>query len=506
MVIKKKTATIHSQESAEEAAGDFESIFVSPTHESSRSGGGGSVEHQSAQTSVTHRNTESTVENQNFKNIDNSSEKLPISEGLKAKPAAGIFRQFKFGPGERKASTNKTPEDIRRSDLKFIQTEFKSQKWGENANFKTIRAKRSIEKKSMSANFFDILNGLPEGDHSVKFDLKNQFDLPVSNIEDALDAHFMQAKVEYLAEYKKIASSLGWIAGQKDSSEVEIVQSSGSSFISESERYHIAESKAMEAVTSAVACIFLANARVIKNKVYMMGAKSRGTINFILCNIAKDLKKHSFITITEWSVSLKISELILGKQFLDLEEPSKFFSLETRPTSSRKFMWVTVTHFRMADPQEYYEQVFLTPLDRVIAWVPNPKASKGKIQVDVMLELGSDKVPPRKSSMDRQKQHLEHMMKHGRGLALIEADRELLKKRLASEGENVSPKTQRFKKSLERAIQVYEGKRKDLQELIDSSRKEKQFEAREDPAQMTCVIEFSNHSVARNRARGSNSS
>ena len=130
MVIKKKTATIHSQESAEEAAGDFESIFVSPTHESSRLGGGGSVEHQPAQTSVTHRNTESTVENQNLENIDNSSEKLPISEGLKAKPAAGIFRQVKFGPGERKASTNKTPEDIRRSDLKFIQGEFKTLKLG----------------------------------------------------------------------------------------------------------------------------------------------------------------------------------------------------------------------------------------------------------------------------------------------------------------------------------------------------------------------------------------
>ncbi|KAM9888773.1 hypothetical protein OXX79_012639 [Metschnikowia pulcherrima] len=218
MAIKKKTATIHSQESAEEAAGDVESIFVSPTHESSRSGGGGSVEHQPAQTSDTHRNTESTVENQNFKNIDNSSEKLPISEALKAKPAVGIFRQFKFEPGKRKASTNKTPEDIRRSDLKFIESEFKSQNWGKNANFKTIRAKRSIEKKSKNANFFDILNGLPEGDHSVKFDLKNQFDIPVSNIEDALDAHFMQAKVGYLEMYNKIASSWGWIAGQKDSS------------------------------------------------------------------------------------------------------------------------------------------------------------------------------------------------------------------------------------------------------------------------------------------------
>ncbi|KAJ8139182.1 hypothetical protein OY671_007606 [Metschnikowia pulcherrima] len=228
MVIKKKTATIHSQESAEEVAGHHESNFISSSPESSRSGGGGSVEHQPAQTSVIHRNTESTVENQNFETIEKSLEKLPISEALKAKPAVGIFRQFRFGPGERKASTNKTPEDIRRSDLKFIQSEFKSQKWGENANFKTIRAKRSIEKKSMNANFFDILNGLPEGDHSVKFDLKNQFDIPVSNIENALDAHFMQAKVEYLAEYKKIASSLGWIAGQKDSSEVEMEESSGS--------------------------------------------------------------------------------------------------------------------------------------------------------------------------------------------------------------------------------------------------------------------------------------
>ncbi|KAM9902577.1 hypothetical protein OXX79_003873 [Metschnikowia pulcherrima] len=158
----------------------------------------------------------------------------------------------------------------------------------------------------------------------------------------------------------------------------------------------------------------------------------------------------------------------------------------------------------MADPQEYYEQVFLTPLDRVIAWVPNPEASNGKIQADVMLELGSDKIPPRKLSMDRQKQHFEFMMKHGQGLKLINADRELLKKRLASEGDNVSPETQRFKESLERAFQVYEGKRKDLQELIDSSRKEKQFEVREDPAQMTCVIEFSNHSVARSGARGPN--
>ncbi|KAJ8144752.1 hypothetical protein OY671_002134 [Metschnikowia pulcherrima] len=228
MVIKKKTATIHSQESAEGVAGDHEYNFVSPTPESSHSGGGGSVEHQRAQTSVTHRNTESTVENQNFKNIDNSSEKLPISEALKAKPAVGILGQFRFGHGERKASTNKTPEDIRRSDLKFIQNEFKSQKWGENANFKTIRAKRSIEKKSKNANFFDILNGLPEGDHSVKVDLKNQFGIPVINIEDALDAHFMQAKVGYLEEYNKIASSWGWIAGQKDSSEVEIVHSSDS--------------------------------------------------------------------------------------------------------------------------------------------------------------------------------------------------------------------------------------------------------------------------------------
>ncbi|KAF8002615.1 hypothetical protein HF325_003580 [Metschnikowia pulcherrima] len=219
MVIEKKTATIHSQESAEEVAGHHESNFVSPTPESSRLGGGG--------TKIS-------------KNIDNSSEKLPISGTFKAKLAVGIFRQFKFGPGERNASTNKTPEDIRRSDLKFIQTEFKSQKWGENANFKTIRAKRLIEKKSKNANFFDILNGLPEGDHSVKFDLKNQFDIPVSNIEDALDAHFMQAKIEYLEEYNKIASSWGWIAGQKDLSEVEIENSSDLLFISESERYHIA--------------------------------------------------------------------------------------------------------------------------------------------------------------------------------------------------------------------------------------------------------------------------
>ncbi|KAM9938063.1 hypothetical protein OXX80_002426 [Metschnikowia pulcherrima] len=487
---QEKTTTIHSQESTEGVAEDDESNFISPSPESSHSGGGGSAEHQPAQPPVTQSNTESTEENQNSKNIENSPKTQPLSETLKAKPAVGIFRQFRFGPGERKASTNKTPEDIRRSDLKFISSEFKPKKWGENANFKSIQAKRLIEKKSKNANFFDILNGLPEGDHSVKVDLKNQFDIPVNNIEDALDAHFMQAKGEYLEEYKKISSSLGWIPSQKDSSEVEMEESPDSSLDSEGERFQLEELKAMDAVTAAVACIFLANARVIKNKVYMMGAKSRGTITFILSNIAKGFQKRSFIT--ERSVSLKISELILGQQFFDREEPSKFFSLETSPISSGNFMWVTVAHFRMADPQEYYEQVFLTPLDRVIAWVPNPGASNEKIQVDVMLDLGSDKIPPRRLIMDRQKQHFEYLMKHSQGLELIEADREVLKKRLASEGENVSPETQRFKESIERAMQIYKEKRDDLQHLIDSSKEEKQFEVREDPAQMTCVIEFSN--------------
>ena len=55
---------------------------------------------------------------------------------------------------------------------------------------------------------------------------------------------------------------------------------------SEGERFQLEELKAMDAVTAAVACIFLANARVIKNKVYMMGAKSRDTIAFILSNNA----------------------------------------------------------------------------------------------------------------------------------------------------------------------------------------------------------------------------
>ena len=121
---------IHNQESAKGVAGDDESNFISPSPESSHLGGGGSAEHQPAQPPVTHLSTESTEENQNSKNIENSSKKQPLSETLKAKPAVGIFRQFRFGPGKRKASTNKTPEDIRRSDLKFIQGEFKTQKMG----------------------------------------------------------------------------------------------------------------------------------------------------------------------------------------------------------------------------------------------------------------------------------------------------------------------------------------------------------------------------------------
>ena len=109
-----------------------------------------------------------------------------------------------------------------------------------------------------------------------------------------------------------------------------------------------------------------------------------------------------------------------------------------------------------------------------------------------MLDLGLDKISLRRLIMNKQKQHFKYLMKHSQGLELIEAGRELLKERLASEGENVSPETQRFKESLERAIQIYKEKRDDIQQLIDSSKEEKQSEVREDPAQMTCVIEFSN--------------
>ncbi|OBA20032.1 hypothetical protein METBIDRAFT_33021 [Metschnikowia bicuspidata var. bicuspidata NRRL YB-4993] len=70
-----------------------------------------------------------------------------------------------------------------------------------------------------------------------------------------------------------------------------------------------------------------------------------------------------------------IEGLLFKSQIFDTDNTGKFFTLEKSPSLSGRFLWATVSYLPMNNPQDYFEQSFLTPGDVITSWCPDSSPS-----------------------------------------------------------------------------------------------------------------------------------
>lgn len=392
-------------------------------------------------------------------------------------PSKGFLKRIRFKE-KTSPETEKSEQQIYDSDYNFLRNETKAHHGGPNASFKATQAKRIFERKSKNSNFLDFLNSLPENEISMKFDVINQFDMSINDMEKSIDKLFMNEKDYCMG---KILSTLRRLKITDEEFNI------GTTSLGDE---HIDDlDEISDLVCTAIACVIIANVRFIKNKAYFMCAKSIHTIKYITTHIVPRFHRNNIITQNE--VTERVYDLLFKRQIFDTDNTGKFFTLEKSPSPSGRFLWATVSYLPMSNPQDYFEQSFLTPGDVITSWSPdNSSSPNGKETADVMIDLILDKTPPRRLIMDRIKQQLQHVISSNKFDGLIKKDKEKLNEMLDDNDGVASPATESLREAIARAeIKATRFKGRVL-EVIASTQQQRQYEPREDPAQMTCIIEY----------------
>ncbi|OBA24027.1 hypothetical protein METBIDRAFT_116343 [Metschnikowia bicuspidata var. bicuspidata NRRL YB-4993] len=349
-------------------------------------------------------------------------------------------------------------------------------KYARGFHFNVNQTRRVFENKSKRDIFFELLNSLPEDDLSIKLDVQNPCGVSAESMEKALDRAFMVKKDKYV---KAIRLLVNEAKIQNKEMRGEKTQCGG---------HEVEPNQMRELVSSAVACIFIANAKFVNNKVYLIYAKSLRAMTFIASRIAPDFHKSDILT--EQEVINKIHHLVFRFRIFEEGDPDNFFILKKLPVLSGRLAWTTVSFLPMENPEDYFSQSFLYPEDVVTSWITGETNSRGKVFADVIIDLGREKTPPRRLTMDRTTCHLQHVLSTNKFDGLIAEDKKRLSKMLEDNNGIENSTTKSLTNAISRAevkAAIFKAR---VCEVIAATQQQKTYDAREDHARMTCVVQF----------------
>ncbi|GEQ70087.1 hypothetical protein JCM33374_g3763 [Metschnikowia sp. JCM 33374] len=231
--------------------------------------------------------------------------------------------------------------------------------------------------------------------------------------------------------------------------------------------------------------------KIVQGKAYFPRVLSVQSIEH---NVEK-INDRKFVNMDAAALKKSMDSTLIQQKINSIEYPSKFFSFIKPNINEGRLLYTTVTYLSMEDDvtaANYYKRNFLSPPDKIMKYVeqPGPNAA-GRMEAHVLIELGSEKLPPRKMTAGRvgdyfkdklQNQNLEASM-----IPILEAE---LAKFEKIELVSAHPDIKNHKANTEDALNEFKTSQKRMNNLVDTFANRPRHAYLDDPKEMVSKIQF----------------
>ncbi|OBA20904.1 hypothetical protein METBIDRAFT_11509 [Metschnikowia bicuspidata var. bicuspidata NRRL YB-4993] len=125
------------------------------------------------------------------------------------------------------------------------------------------------------------------------------------------------------------------------------------------------------------------------------------------CNHLRDLEVDTHNILMPAEIKRLIDDMLIHQEIAFDADQDKLFSFVKNNQSHGRLLYTNITYWPMKNPQEYYEDFFLDSSDRILKFKSRNLGNRsGKTEAHVLIKLGLDKIPPRKSTVGHMKDYL----------------------------------------------------------------------------------------------------
>ncbi|KAM9938114.1 hypothetical protein OXX80_002377 [Metschnikowia pulcherrima] len=214
---------------------------------------------------------------------------------------------------------------------------------------------------------------------------------------------------------------------------------------------------------AALCCI--EQSRIIGDRIYLPKV---GDPNFSMTVLARFSTEDNEIDVSPSDLTEAVKTLLLEQQFYSHKDRTKYFTFKREVAVNGNLATVEVIYNDMDSPKRYFQRNFLTPGDKVVKATQLKKIGESnESRAFVVIDLGSDKIPPRVLISDRLKANIQHDLDHFKGeemMKRLQEDIDFLEKN----GEILhTPEAKRLKVQRKSLLNKYRNDKERLQAKLD---------------------------------------
>lgn len=395
--------------------------------------------------------------------------------------------------------TEKKAESTRNDDVKFLaqvgESEINDRRL-DHHNLHETNAFQKMIKESPGEVLRPLLNSITHSEKVPKLELINPFDLTISEMETILGnqiSDFATKMESRCNAYKHVIDKAETEYQSSAKSTTRMIPRKAEDLENFPSNEKISNIKklnyeAFKDLTFYAAARCIEKARIVENQIYfpMVGDPS-----YVSNAISKFTKDTESLEIPVKDVTKQIELLLLGTSFFNPKDETQYFTLKKNTALGGRLLCVVVTHLPMDNPRHFFQRNFLTPLDRILRVVPQEKLIDGKVKTHVVIDLGSETVPPRCLIPGRLRDNIQEQLKHFDEQEMIESIEKEIEWLTKHCEVNFPQETKKLKSDREGALRFYKTKKQNLEDKFQQLSKISPHKPLPDVNQMNVKIIYS---------------